>query len=108
NLRDYYTQWAAQQFGEQHAKEIGNIIRKYSQYAARRKPELLDANTYSLTNYGESDNILKSWERLENDAKKLSSSLSPKYQDAFFELVLHPVKAETNLQYLYNAFSWNK
>src|SRR3984893_9339453 len=41
NLRDYYTQWASEQFGPAHGKEIGEIIRKYSQYTARRKPELL-------------------------------------------------------------------
>ena len=48
NLRDYYTQWAAKQFGAAHAKEIGEIIQKYSQYNARRKPELLSPETYSF------------------------------------------------------------
>src|SRR4030095_9234649 len=36
NLKDYYTQWATKQFGAAYAKEIGDIIRKYSQYASRR------------------------------------------------------------------------
>src|SRR6266496_6380510 len=39
-LKEYYTQWAAKQFGAAHAEEIGEIIQKYSQYNARRKPEL--------------------------------------------------------------------
>src|SRR4030095_2549633 len=48
NLRSYYTKWAEQQFGPSYAKEIGDIIRKYSQYASRRKPELLDRKSTRL------------------------------------------------------------
>ena len=36
SLNDYYTQWASTQFGPENAHEIGSIIRKYSQYNARR------------------------------------------------------------------------
>lgn len=108
NLRGYYTQWASDQFGSVYAKEIGEVLRKYSQYSARRKPELLDANTYSLTAYNEADNVLKQWTDLLTDAEKLNGRLSPEYKDAYFELVLHPVKAFTNLQQLYYAVARNK
>src|SRR5574338_1270040 len=53
DLPNYFTNWAAQQFGEKYAKQIGELIQKYSHYISRRKPELLDANTYSLTDYNE-------------------------------------------------------
>ena len=108
NLRDYYTQWAGEQFGNKYAKEIGEILRKYSQYSSRRKPELLDANTYSLENYAEGKNIYTEWNDLLEKAEKINQQLSPKYKDAFFELVLHPVKAYTNLQGLYIAVALNK
>src|SRR5258706_5946846 len=72
NSRNYYTQWPAQQFGPKYAKEIGEIICKYSQYASRRNPELLDANIYSLLNYGEASKIINDWNELEKQAEEIN------------------------------------
>lgn len=108
NLPDYYTRWAAEQFGSAQAKAIGAIIRKYTQYNARRKPELLDADTYSLLNYGESDRVKRDYDRLASQAAKVGAALPAEYQEAYFELVLHPVKACANLQDLYTAVAWNR
>lgn len=107
NLPDFYTQWAAEQFGPAHAAAIGGIIRKYTQYNARRKPELLDANTYSLLDYDESDLVRSDYDRLAAEAAKVAAELPEEYREAFFELVLHPVKACANLQDLYTAVAWN-
>lgn len=108
NLRNYYTTWAAQQFGDKLAKETGDILRRYSQYAARRKPELLDANTYSLTAYSEWENMTVQWNKLTADAEKVNSQLPAASKDAFFQLVLHPVKAFANLHQLYYAVAQNR
>jgi hypothetical protein len=108
NVKDYYTQWAAKQFGRVHAKEIGDILRKYSQYASRRKPELLDANTYSPTNYDEANKVVEDWKDLSIDAGEINQSLPDEYKDAYFELILHPVKALANLNELYVAVARNK
>jgi hypothetical protein len=107
NLDDFYTTWAAEQFGPEHATEIGKIIQKYTQYNARRKPELLDQHTYSLLNYDESDRVRDNYDRLAKEAEKISDELPAAYRNAFFELVLHPVKACANLQDLYTAVAWN-
>ncbi|HWB94077.1 MAG TPA: glycosyl hydrolase 115 family protein [Puia sp.] len=107
NLDDYCTRWAAEQFGPAHAEEIGAIIRKYTQFNSRRKPELLDADTYSLLDYGESDRVKNDYDRLEAEAARIGAALPAAFQDAFFELVLHPVKACANLQDLYTAVAWN-
>ncbi len=108
NLQDYYTQWAAKQFGNTYANEIGDILRKYSQYASRRKPELLDENTYSLENYNEADKIVKEWTDLEKQAEKIDQSMSSEYKDTYLELVLHPIKAHANLNELYYNAALNK
>ncbi|MDQ3843392.1 MAG: glycosyl hydrolase 115 family protein [Bacteroidota bacterium] len=108
NLRTYYTQWAEQQFGGGYAKEIGDLLRKYAQYSARRKPELLDANTYSLTHYNEADRVVKEWKDLETQAEKINQLLPAEYRDAFFQLVLHPVKAFANLHELYVSVARNR
>ncbi|KAA9035673.1 glycosyhydrolase [Ginsengibacter hankyongi] len=107
NINDYYTQWASKQFGPQHAEEIGNIIKEYSQFNARRKPELLNENTYSIENYNEANRVTDKWNKLRDEAENVSNKLPAEYKDAFFELVLHPVKACANLQDMYTAVAWN-
>lgn len=102
DLQKYTEQWTADQFGSKYAKEIADIISKYSKYNGRRKPELLDANTYSR-NYNEADNVVKEYNDLLARAEKINISLPAEYRDAYFELVLHPVKASANLNEMY----WN-
>lgn len=104
NLNDYYRQWAAKQFGPTNAKEIGDILQKYSQYASRRKPESLDATTYDFT---ESFNVVTQWDQLEAKAEKISTSLPGQYRNAYFELILHSVKAFSNLHKLYSTVALN-
>ncbi len=108
NLQTYYTNWAAQQFGNTYAKETGAVMEKYAQYISRRKPELLDANTYSLTNYDEWERVMSEWKDLFNKALKIDRELPDEYKDAFFELVLHPIEATENLHELYLAAAKNK
>jgi hypothetical protein len=40
---EYTEKWAAQQFGEKHAKEIARMINLYSKYNRRVTPETLTA-----------------------------------------------------------------
>ena len=108
NLPDYYTQWAAEQFGKSYGKNIGAIIEKYSQLSVVRKPELLDDKTFSLVNYNEADSVTKVWKKLQADAEKANSAIPAEYKDAYFELVLHPVKAFCNLVQLYTTVAHNQ
>ena len=108
NLRDYYTQWAVEQFGEKYSKDIGYILRRYSQYSARIKPELLNANTYSINYYNEAEKVLQEWDQLLKQAEKINNKLSQEYKDAFFQLLLHPINAYTNLLKMYNAVALNQ
>ncbi|WP_207494775.1 glycosyl hydrolase 115 family protein [Aridibaculum aurantiacum] len=108
NLQQYYTQWAAQQFGEQHAKEIGIINQKFSQYIARRKPELLDANTYSIHNYNEASRVVNEWDALQQQAEAVNNLLPAEHKDAYFQLILHPIQAAANLHRMYVAVAYNR
>ncbi|HEY4936984.1 MAG TPA: glycosyl hydrolase 115 family protein, partial [Puia sp.] len=107
NLNDFYIQWSSSQFGKKYSHEIGNILKKYAQYASRKKPELLNADTYSLENFNEAQKVTDDWNSLLASAAKIYSYLPEEYKNAFFQLVLHPVKAYANLQNLYTAVSWN-
>ncbi|WP_114792642.1 glycosyl hydrolase 115 family protein [Niabella yanshanensis] len=108
NIDNYYTQWAGKQFGNTWATQIGKIMKKYAVYASRRKPELLEAKTYSIENYDEANRIANEWNSLLKEAQALNEKMPATHKDAFYELVLHPVKAYGNLQNMYIALAWNQ
>ncbi len=107
DLQNYTEQWSAGQFGKQNAKDIADVIAKYSKYISLRKPEMLDANTYSF-NYNEWGRVVKANNSLLAKAQAINSALPNEYKDAFFQLVLHPVKAYTNLNNMYYNIALNK
>lgn len=83
SLPDYTRQWAAQQFGDTHASAIENLLTLYTKFNARRKPELLDPTTYSLTDYREAETVVSSYNDLATTAQSISDSLPANYKDAF-------------------------
>jgi hypothetical protein len=114
-LKAYPQQWAAATFGPSQAKAISSIVTRYSQLAARRKPELIDANTFQLgegtgpaLNGGEFGRMVGDWQSLEHDVRAVKSKLPKAQYDAYFELVEHPVLALSNLYQLYYAVAWNR
>ena len=52
-LFEYTRQWAETQFGSKYSTEIATLLNDYTRFNGRRKPELLEPSTYSLTNYRE-------------------------------------------------------
>lgn len=107
DLQKYTEQWAADQFGSKYSKEIADIISKYSKYNGRRKPELLDEKTYNITSYNESKEVEWDYSQLLQKAQSINDKLSPELREAYFQLVLHPVKACSNLQSLYTTVAAN-
>lgn len=108
DLQAYAEQWAADQFGKKNAKDIAKIITAYTKYNGRRKPELLDENTYHMHHYNELDRVTNDYMALQTQAEKINNGLPQAYRDAYFQLVLHPVKACANLQQMYAAVAYNR
>jgi hypothetical protein len=106
-LQAYPADWAARQFGSEHAAEIGEILTRYTQYNSRRKPELLTPDTYSLANFGESDRMLGEWNSLVERTQRIGAALPASYRDAWYELVAYPVLASANLNAMYVAAARN-
>ncbi len=102
-LPDYLKQWAAEQFGPEHAGEIAGIMATYYRLGYQRKPEHLQwtirgetTPPSSLANNEYGDEVsarLAAYAELSAQAHKLSDSLKPAQRDGFFELVLYPVEA---------------
>ena len=107
-LADYPRRWAAEQFGDAHSAEIGELLTRYTQYNARRKPELLDPDTFSLDNFGEADRVVRAWNALASQAQAVSKQLRPDQQSAYFELVLYPILASADLNELYVTAARNR
>ncbi len=107
-ISEYSTMWAQREFGAKYAPEIADIISKYTKYNGRRKPELIQPDTFSLVNYHEADRMLAEWQAITRQAEHIYSSLPPNERDAFFQLVLYPVKACEQVNELYITVGKNR
>ena len=107
NIAEYTQKWAAFQFGDQQAQPIADIIDKYTKYNGWIKPELLSATTFSLVNYREAETVVSKWKAISDRADSIYASLDKAKKDAFFQLVLYPVKASYTLNDLYFNLSKN-
>lgn len=99
NVWNYTVQWTKQQFGDKHADTIANLLEGYTKLNGRRKPELLDEKTFEL--HQEFPAVIKEWNQLLSTARTIQNDLSKEYHDAYFQLVLHPIWASTNLYQMY-------
>jgi hypothetical protein len=107
NINEYTRLWAAREFGPTHAQEIADIICKYTKYNGRRKPELLEASTYSVTNYNEAETVVADYKAIAEKAKEISAKLPAAARDAFYELVLFPTLACAQVNEMYVAAGKN-
>lgn len=107
-LSTYTRDWAAAQFGPEDAKEIAVLLDGYTLLNARRKPELIDATTFSLVNFGEAEAVEAEWGALERRAAAVRALLPKAQDDAFFQLVWFPIMASANQTRLYLAVGRNR
>ncbi|KAH7910771.1 hypothetical protein BJ138DRAFT_970832, partial [Hygrophoropsis aurantiaca] len=95
NLDSFVSQWAEREFAfsSPDSATVAEIIANVSRYNSRRKPEMLNATTYSLANYREAEIMLQEWDSVLNASTVLYNSVSSAMKPAFFQLVQHPVEA---------------
>ena len=96
--------WASKQFGEEHGEAIGAVLADYGTLAARRKPELLDAGTFTP---GEYRMLAARWDELVGRAARAGAALQPEQRDAYYQLIEHRVLSLANLYRMYAAAAWN-
>jgi len=100
-MENFTTQWAAKAFGETHAAAIGRYLTHYMQINARIKPELLNAATFELRS--EWPRVVEEYKTLAEDADKTYGKIAPEAKDAYYQLVLYPILACSNVYELYYA-----
>ena len=104
-LAAHPVQWAAQTFGAEHGEAVGGLLARYGTLASRRKPELLDSESFSPEEYRA---LMAAWDDLVGGAARVRAKLAPDQQDAFYQLVEHRILAMANLYRMYSAAAWNR
>ena len=114
-LERYPTGWARAAFGPSQAGAIGTLLTRYAKLAARRKPELIAADSFRLgegigaeLDGGEFGAMVGEWEALERDMLKSKAALTTDQLSAYLQLVEYPIAALSNLYHLYYAVAWNR
>jgi hypothetical protein len=107
-LGEFTELWAAREFGQAHAAEIADLVAKTLKYNGRRKPELLEPGTYSVVDYQEADRVVSDYDAVVSKAEAIERELPAQARDAFFELVLHPAKANAIVTAMYVAAAKNQ
>ena len=107
NLGEFTQGWAAREFGPASAAAIAELVTETTRLNARRKPELLAPTTYSLTDYGEAERVHEEFSSLARRAAELNARLPENARDAFYQLVLFPLKAGAQLNEMYLAAGRN-
>ncbi|KAG6139325.1 hypothetical protein E4U38_008320 [Claviceps purpurea] len=89
----YFQQLATREFGSKHAVEISKAWYSFDRLVALRKQDHIDVNTFVLLKFHEADTIVRRWKTLLDDVERVGAAIDKEYQSAFFQLVLHPIKA---------------
>lgn len=101
NLPEFLTEWATREFGAAPAKAIARIMQQYYRLNYQRRPEHLQwwmpnqpprASPLSEQEIAER---LAAFDALQPQAEAVFASLPPERRDAFYELVLYPVRGAT-------------
>jgi hypothetical protein len=88
----FLREWAARDFGEEHAEEIAEIMGEYYRLGFVRKSELMGDDLFSLVNYREAEGYLESYRAIRERADALYEQLPERQRDAYYQLVQYPVR----------------
>jgi hypothetical protein len=106
--RDHLTDWFARQFGPETAGEMADIMMDYYALAFERKPEFMgwgevepvtanQRSAYVQSDGEEAQVRLAAYRSLQARAEALGNRVAADRQDAYFELVLYPVRSAAGL-----------
>ena len=87
----FLAQWAERNFGAEHAEEIAAAMDEYYRLNYPAKPEHL-ARANFTTNYDEIEHRLSRFSKLVASADALYEKIPSEKKDAFYELVVYPVR----------------
>ena len=94
NVADFVSALAARDFRISNATEIADIVMRYYQINIARRPEFIEKTTFNYVNYGdEGQKRLDELGALLVRATAVSDRLPANKKDAFYEMILYPLRA---------------
>lgn len=110
-IHQHLKDWAAREFNETISDDISNVMSEYYRLASLRKPEFMGwSQTEPTTQIKPSDfttteakRRIQLYDELAEKVNSLSASIPQERKDAWFQLVVYPVKsaAAMNRKFLY-------
>ncbi|WP_368564707.1 glycosyl hydrolase 115 family protein [Pseudoxanthomonas sp. UTMC 1351] len=108
NPRDHLRRWASQQFSKTSAEEIADIMTEYYDLAFERRPEFMGfgqvepiqpnrISDFVRTGGDEAERRLDRYAAIVRRAEELAASMPADRAEAFFQLVLYPVRGAASL-----------
>jgi len=108
SVRAHLKRWAGQNFGADHAEQVGNIMWRYYDLAFDRNPEFMAWSTafpetavsqtqFNMVDFGdENARRAEAYRDIMGHAKALAAKLPADRKPAFYQLVQYPVDAAGN------------
>ena len=93
NIPAFLKDTASSYFGEELSAGASFIWHEYDRLVRIRKHEHIDPESFSLLHYNEADDIVARWQSLDTAVDALYQRVPTEHRAAFWELVVHPVKA---------------
>jgi hypothetical protein len=106
NLDDYARKFCQEQFGTEACSEAAEILSTCCKYNSRVSAEMLNCRTFNLES-GEFLQVRDAYLALETNALRQYATIPDTLKDAYMELILHPVRAMSNLYDLYFSVAMN-
>ncbi len=110
-IKEHLTNWAAREFNEAVANDVSNVMSEYYRLAMLRKPEFMGWSQTEPTTQikpsefttEEAKRRIQLYDELVEKVNRLSASIPNERKDAWFQLVVYPVKgaAYINHKFLY-------
>jgi glycosyl hydrolase family 115 (putative glucuronidase)/glycosyl hydrolase family 115 len=114
NLKQFLVNWAESKFGAGHARGIAALMDQYYRLGFARKPEHLQWNfanekpkpsDLTSVDYGdEVERRLDDYAELMARANQLYDQVQPNQRDAFYELIVYPIRAAAAANWRYFAY----
>ena len=88
----FLREWAAREFGPEHAEDVAGVVDNYYQLGFQRKPELMADDIFNAAHYREGERRLAASRELRRRADELYGQVPSHKRDAFYQLVVYPVR----------------
>jgi hypothetical protein len=92
-ITNFLDTYSAREFGHEQSTSISELLLEHGRLMALRRHEHIEVDTFSILNYREAEKIEERYHDLDRKAQGLLESLPEPFKPAFFQLVLHPIRA---------------